>query len=65
MTMTYQPVKELDDIRAELARLKAREKSLRAILMARAGAYGIGDDVTERQLRDAFRQSGLFARRAS
>ncbi|MEY8827968.1 hypothetical protein AB9K34_06085 [Sedimentitalea sp. XS_ASV28] len=65
MTMTYQPAKELDYIRAELVRLKAREKSLRAILTARPGPHGIGDDATERQLRDAFRQPGLFARRAS
>ncbi|WP_424987529.1 hypothetical protein [Microbulbifer sp. S227A] len=63
--MTYKPVKELDDIRMEIRRLKAREKSLRAILMSRPRPQGGQEDATERQLRQAFRHPGLFARIAS
>ncbi|MDU9005114.1 hypothetical protein [Sedimentitalea todarodis] len=64
MTITYQPVKELDDIRVEIQRLKAREKSLRAVLLSRPFRQGeSGDaDTVERQLRQVFRQPRFFQR---
>ena len=64
MTITYQPVKELDDIRLEIQRLKAREKSLRAALLARPFRQIATSeaDVVERRLRQVFRQPGFFQR---
>lgn len=64
MTTMYQPVKELDDIRVEIQRLKAREKSLRAVLLSRPFRQGANsdEDTVERQLRQVFRQPRFFQR---
>lgn len=64
MTVTYQPAKELDDIRMEIQRLKAREKSLRAVLLSRPFRRGAtsDEDSVERQLRQVFRQPRFFQR---
>ena len=64
MNNIYQPIKELDDIRVEIQRLKAREKSLRAVLLSRPLARGVtsDQDAAERKLRQVFRQSGFFQR---
>lgn len=66
MSIAHIRRKELDELRAEIQRLKAREKSLRAVLVSRrfCRLAETEDDPVERQLRQVFRQPGLFQRRA-
>lgn len=67
MDISYQPNKELDEIRLEIQRLKAREKSLRAVLVSRSFGPAAENhcESVERRLREAFRHPRLFQRKAS
>ncbi len=63
MTIAVHPTRELAEIRNEITRLKAREKSLRAIAQTRrlASQAHSADVMIERQLRRVFRQPRLLA----
>lgn len=64
MNIACHPAKELADIRSEIKRLKALEKSLCAESFSRPSMSDDQADnaMVERQLRQVFRQNRLVAR---